>query len=281
MSSIYTLNPPSWRPLRPEELPVRLEQIETTIEEQLARFGQLARTIVHDTKDKVVAKALGVSRPDWNQLKTITVTDEMAGYRGLLQSYMQDMYLQGKMEAAQELNVTAPITTDSFSKWVESKTNILVDLQTSALEARTRNVILGILPDESIEEALTRVFDNFSQMELTEGGELIGVQALQAGRTDVRELYDDRVLSYTYTAVLDRKVCPICHYLDGITWKVGDKSMIVPPLHFWCRCLLVPTLVGARYRPTITGLPVGFELPPHTLKFLRTSGSYLGKRGRR
>lgn len=51
---------------------------------------------------------------------------------------------------------------------------------------------------------------------------------------------EDIIKRYRFVTALDQIVCPICAAAADKTWKPGDDRMPQPPLHYNCRCLLVP-----------------------------------------
>lgn len=51
---------------------------------------------------------------------------------------------------------------------------------------------------------------------------------------------EDVIKRYRFVTALDQVVCPICAAAADKTWKPGDAGMPNPPLHYNCRCLLVP-----------------------------------------
>lgn len=74
-------------------------------------------------------------------------------------------------------------------------------------------------------------------------------------RTAVNEVYnqaaadtyqqnDDVLQGVEFVAVIDERTCPECADLDGTTYALDDPALdgVTPPLHFNCRCALVPVL---------------------------------------
>lgn len=56
-----------------------------------------------------------------------------------------------------------------------------------------------------------------------------------------RQYYNDHpvIVGAQYSAILDRKTCKLCRYLDGMIVNINDPmyEAYQPPLHHACRCL--------------------------------------------
>lgn len=59
-------------------------------------------------------------------------------------------------------------------------------------------------------------------------------------RMETFKANEDVIKRYRFVTALDQVVCPICAAAADKTWKPGDDGMPQPPLHYNCRCLLVP-----------------------------------------
>jgi SPP1 gp7 family putative phage head morphogenesis protein len=59
-------------------------------------------------------------------------------------------------------------------------------------------------------------------------------------RMETFKTNEDVIKRYRFITALDQVVCPICAAAADRTWKPGDDRMPNPPLHYNCRCLLVP-----------------------------------------
>ena len=273
------LEPPSWRAVRPEEEGVNFASIEERIDREVDRFYREASAVLGRARDATIAKAVGVRGTEWAQMRELTLVGEVAPYRALLRTYLNDLYQFGRAGAGKELQQLAPVTSRAFQAWLETKTQNLVRLHTAVLESRAISSVLGAwegerLSQEQATELLVPVFDAFSVLELPQGAEVLAAQAIGAGRADVIEHFKNTIRSVTWSAILDRRVCEFCRHLDGTTWEWGDPELLTPPLHPWCRCLLVPTLFSATYKPAITGMPRDIVIPDSTRRFLVIAGNY-------
>ncbi len=264
-----------WRPLRPEEYSVQFASIEEKLNRSSLKLEEALRAALGVVSDNVIRASLDIrNQRDWEEVRGLLVADDMAAYRSVIKRSLNDVYQFSKARTAQELGVNLPVTSKDFLEWLESKSQILAGLHTAVLAARVQATVLGASSKEVLPARIKRVFSEFADNELAKGADLSGILALQAGRDDVAAGASDQIISWTWSAILDHRTCKTCRRLDGTTWTADDPSIIHPPIHFWCRCLLVGTLVSARYKPEITGLPEGFSLPEPNRRFIEALGGY-------
>jgi len=268
----------SWREMRPEEGRVQFGVIEDRLDEAAKTFEAELRGFFERVRDRVLERAVRLRKRGWAQLEGLTVRDSITGYRPWLKSYINDLYQFSKTLASKEIERTTPITTEAFQGWLNAKVQIVSRLHTALLDAKIRTSVLARERGEAVGDVIGRVFDDFAEKELQRGGHLLSVLALQAGRRDVFLANRDILNSLTWSAILDRRVCPVCAYLDGTTWAADDPTLLWPPIHWLCRCLLIMTPAGAAFQPTIQGLDAAwFDVPESYHRFGRLVGAYQGE----
>lgn len=265
-----------WRDLRPEEEKIAFAAIEDKLEAAAAKLHQRLSEILGEVRDGTIAVALGVSnQKDWNQLKTIVLDPVKIGdYRKAVKDQLNVIYQFSKARAAEEFGIIVPVTSAGFVQWMESKSRLLAGIHSAVLTHRVQSLVLGDAAGADLATSISRVMDDFAENELLKGADLTATLALQAGREDVHKGAADLIERFTWSALLDRSTCPVCRFLDGVTWWAGDVDIIKPPIHFWCRCILVGTWVTAIYKPKVTGLPDGYELPLAHKRFVERLGGY-------
>ena len=66
-------------------------------------------------------------------------------------------------------------------------------------------------------------------------------EAVNMGREDAYDELGDVIPVLQWSAILDKKTCPICRELDGKYFYKDDPLLdyIKPPIHLGCRCILV------------------------------------------
>jgi hypothetical protein len=197
----------------------------------------------------------------------------MDDYRKAIKDHLNNIYNFAKAQASAEYRVPIIETTAAFIAWLESQSRILSELHQAVLDSRIRRSVLASDPATS-PVRIGRVFEDFSDSEVQKGEDLLAILSVQAAREDVVVQREVDLVSYTWSAILDRRVCPVCLTLDGTTWEANDPTIIHPPIHFRCRCLLVGTMRDAIYRPAITGLPKGYVLPTANQRFHNALGGF-------
>ncbi len=266
-----------WRPLRPEEGAVQFDAIRHRLDESAERFYARIAAILQAMRDEITEDAVAISRqgrlPEWTAIAAVSLAYTRR-YRSFLKDYLNDLYQWSKAEAATELGVPTPVTSQTFQQWMESKAQLVAAQQESMLLGRVRSSLLSNPPPGQIPVAVRGIFDEFAETELRRGAEAMANLGLQAGREDVAAGIWEEIAAVTWSAVLDDRVCETCQILDGVTWRPGDRAIIFPPLHWWCRCLLVLTPKGGGYIPAVTGLPDGFEMPWRYRQFMDRIGRY-------
>lgn len=113
------------------------------------------------------------------------------------------------------------------------------------IEARAREVVFNAVVRDglSIPDAMARLgreFPQWANSTLERTARTMGTFAFNTGR--VNEFVDSGVVgAVEFTAILDTRVCPICRGLDGLILPLPPRGQ-VPPLHYSCRCTLLPVL---------------------------------------
>jgi SPP1 gp7 family putative phage head morphogenesis protein len=70
---------------------------------------------------------------------------------------------------------------------------------------------------------------------------MLSAQAVNAGRRDAIERGGIPLRGAQYSAILDRRTCPLCDRLDEQVIAAGDLDLVkfTPPVHHNCRCQLI------------------------------------------
>lgn len=70
------------------------------------------------------------------------------------------------------------------------------------------------------------------------------IEAMNEGRANAYSELSDEIGAYQWSAILDKRTCPICNELDGMYFSSLEPYLDVmqPPLHMSCRCILVGVL---------------------------------------
>lgn len=256
-----------WRPLTPAESKVNFAGIQTKQNQLELDFEAAVKPIF----DKIQADAIKRIRQlleaeDYKTLESFSLKfgDD---YVAALKTQMLDAYTYAKKGAADELNKKIPPTPTATKTLISQQAQSIVDKQLSDLNFALKSAITNALRKNQLSKAQLSIgdvlaainasFNDFfgNSVKLTAG--LVISSAINMGRDDVYQTYQDNIQSYQYSAILDDAVCPICESLDGSVVNEADyrSTPWLPPIHFNCRCIWVAIGSDETEPPAITGLP--------------------------
>jgi len=71
-----------------------------------------------------------------------------------------------------------------------------------------------------------------------------------------------KIVRFVWSAILDRRTCPLCRSLDGKVIDASDKrfSTFHPPIHQNCRCIWIGICQDDPYIPPIDWPPISSDL---------------------
>jgi SPP1 gp7 family putative phage head morphogenesis protein len=164
--------------------------------------------------------------------------------------------VKNKKKAAKQLT-DKPLPPGIYG-WIKAQ----ADLATSALYSELKKkadiaavsaIDNGLANDAVIFEAGEILTDYLGDLKNIASGIVVN-KAYNEGRDAGFNQYADEIQGYQYSAILDDVTCPLCEALDGQTYKEDDPNLgEEPPLHNFCRCIIVPILKGEE-SPNWTGL---------------------------
>jgi SPP1 gp7 family putative phage head morphogenesis protein len=245
----------AWRrPLSDAEDRVDLSGIASKMDTLETEFTDTMRT----TFDKVTAQAIKDLKPVFDT-GDVTKLDAFKlkfpnEYKNIIKGSMNEAYIYGKKGASAEVDSKIPTTPAESKDFVNTTAQSITDKQLSDLAFLITSTVTGEInkgqlskKDLSADDIVSQLqdqFDDFFNGKISLTGGVIVSQAINRARQDVFDEYKDKVANYQYSAILDRKTCPLCEKLDGavLTEAEYKATRIVPPLHFLCRCIWVAIL---------------------------------------
>ena len=265
------------RPLSPFEERVNFAGIENKYNRLEQDFKKaivpIWQELTDDTTSRVEAIIAGGDLSKINDLELVK-GDE---YRKLIVQIMSDAYNYAKTGAADELEVASPATPKEQKDLVEQYARMYVDKQYSDLVFNIRTAVNEAKRNHELSEvqlsaseivaAIAAMFAGFLTKHVEAGISVAVSSAIGMGRDTVFETYKDDIESFEFSAILDRKTCPICRDLDGSIVDADEyrTNQWNPPIHFHCRCLWVAIRKAETDKPPVTGLPTepgGFLTAP-------------------
>ena len=102
----------------------------------------------------------------------------------------------------------------------------------------------GIISGEGTKEMVHRLSGDASLLSIQAASaermvRSVVMHTMNTARLELYKANRDVIKSVQYVATLDTKTCPVCGTLDGKTWDL-DEQHPNPPMHYNCRCVLVP-----------------------------------------
>ncbi len=192
-------------------------------------------------------------------------------YKKVIRSTMEEGYNFAKKGASAELESKVPATPAESKDFVNQTAQSITDKQLEDLRFIITSTITGEfhkgqlsnekvnLSADDVVEQLQAQFDEFFSGKIALTGGVIVAEAINRGRDDVFSKYKNKIATYTFSAILDRKTCQLCESLDGsvVTEEEYRNTRFVCPLHYLCRCIWVAILKTDPNIPDETGFPEG------------------------
>lgn len=178
---------------------------------------------------------------------------------------MREAYDYSKKGAADELKVPSPATKRETAALFGQNAQAVVQKQMADMlfnikaavlsEVRKTGVVDMSVP--TVLQTATRSMDDFYKNQMLIGGSAAVAIAVNRGRGDVFAGIHDQIAVYQYSAILDRKTCPICRSLDKsvVDYVSYRGTRWQPPIHFHCRCIWVAIMKDQIELPSVTGFP--------------------------
>lgn len=257
-----------WRPLTAPEAKVKFSKIDKTADTAEEKLLADVKPVLQKISDDATARLKplledkGVKALDGFELKF------GSDLQKVFNTHMLDMYSDAKNTAADEIGKPAPGNKQSSKDLIAQHAQGIVDKQLSDLmfsikttvTDAVRKNLMGRQVDFSVATVLASVAglftDFFDDKEELTASSLITF-ALNVGRDDVFQKYENDIYGYQYSAILDDSVCPICEDLDGsvVDTATYNATIWMPPIHFNCRCIWVAIMADEDDKPDFQDIP--------------------------
>jgi hypothetical protein len=255
------------RPLSEAEKKVNLDGLEkkqNTLGEGLnddteQLYSELAENIQADVQalidDGKLDEALAYTIPQ----------EDRDAYQKLIEDTMTDAFNYAKTGAANEIEVSAPATSQAQKDIISAQAKAIVDDQFGQIETNVRRIVTDqakrneLSVELNLEETIAAIIafiTGFWTNNVKPGNSFIVSDAVNIGRNFVFEESADEIDRYEYSAILDIATCETCLGLDGKVVSPEDykKTKFKPPIHFHCRCIWIAIRKAEQEKPEITGI---------------------------
>jgi hypothetical protein len=119
---------------------------------------------------------------------------------------------------------------------------------------------IGRTDAEIMAEIDQAAFDQIEKISLS-GADVIASETVNDAVLDLSKEYEnesgEKIVSYTFNAVMDEDTTAICAELHNSTWAENDPDLLkyTAPLHFNCRSYLTVNTTATSGNPEVTGTP--------------------------
>ena len=239
--------------------------------EKKVNFG-LAQKMMRDTDDEITGGLTRLTKEiymDW--IEQVISSKAVTGFKPEkvetiqfkflkpMKRFLEDQYkriFRISLEQAQKeilpsatkKFVTDDIMPDEFEEMLTHEAFNTVGDYVSKMSLTARNMLLRGIKDGLSEGELVKLLKE-------KMGDQTEVFIAQTVRTKTTEIYNaarktfydtdpiarEIIEAFQYSAIMDSRTSDVCRYLDGKIFLKGELTdRITPPLHNWCRSVLVP-----------------------------------------
>lgn len=256
-----------WRALTAAEAKVKFSKIQkqanTAEDEMLADIKPVLDKISTDATSRLkpLLEDQGVKALDGFELKYGNDLQKV------FNSHMLETYSDAKTGAADEIGKPAPGNKQSSKDLISQHAQGIADKQLSDLMFSIKTTVTDAVRKNLMDKAefsiatviasVAGLFTDFYTDKESLTASSLTTFALNIGRDDVFQKYEDDIYGYQYSAILDDAVCPICEELDGsvVDPATYNATIWMPPIHFNCRCIWVAIMSDEDDKPDFQDIP--------------------------
>lgn len=241
-----------------------LDAIESALNASQSKYETIIREHLEMAKGKYLSDLEAALKSE-NPLKA--TMGIKIGFMGQMRSEMmiaiKGMMKKARAQAAKELKKSTGLDEgliDSVSEILLFKIKKIVSDIESDFENKSTLPAIQAISDEASSAAVVDAVDMSlsgfiaSSVPYRSSGAIVN-EMTNVARNNFFFENTDLLQGFQFSSVLDAKTTELCASLDGQTFKTDDERAYVwrPPLHWFCRSILVPITIGMK-TPEWTGL---------------------------
>ena len=213
-----------------------------------------------------------IAEGKWEEVSQLVVESEPLAE--FINSYLAGLFTFGSEQAAGELETEKPAMPDMSKQIIGLRAATITEKIIASMSARiVFDVLNGIEAGEKPKDAVKAAkqnFEDYTKKELEGHATVQTAWAINSGRDFVAE--EQGVKRIQYSAILDKRTCPLCKKLDGMIIQAGtpEAKRVKPPIHSNCRCIFAYVMPEEQPQPELT-----FEPPPDEM--LQKHGNLIAK----
>jgi len=265
---------PVWRrDLTAYEKRIKLSEIDQKFDTSEEEFVKKGMEILGEQFAPYLTQlAALITAGKWEEVSQLVVESEPLAQ--FINDYLAGLFAFGTEQAAGELETEKPGVPDLSKQIIGLRAATITEKIISAMSAKVvfdvlNSVEAGEKPKDAVNAAKQNIED-YMKKELEGHATVQTAWAINSGRDFVAE--EQGVKRIQYSAILDKRTCPLCKKLDGMIFKAGtpEAKRFKPPVHHNCRCIFAYVMPEEQPQPEIT-----FEPPPDEL--LQKHGNLIAK----
>lgn len=202
-------------------------------------------------------------------------------YGEVILSDLRGLFEYAKVSAADEMEavlgngtVNAPGTSAEEIDKLRLKATTIAAQHADVMKAEAvttaAEYYAGGRTADDIVDLTSKVLEQKAEKRIKDTAGISVIGSINQGRTFTQKQNSDKIYAYQYSAILDKRTCNTCAALDGRTISKNDPAYlaIMPPQHFYCRCVWVEILNDEFDKPPIDGIPseISVDNTPSTFK---------------
>lgn len=247
------------------EKAINLDGIESLLNSSETKYKEIVQQYLEKAKGKYLAD-LKTALTNTNKTKSVMAIKIgfMSQLQDELRAFLNEVGLKARKQAGTECNAVNRLEDTGFiNNWsgifAFKLKKIIAGIESKLEDAATFAAIGAVgdvLTDSEVIATTLTAIDKFvaSASTYQSAGAIVN-EVINTERNNFFFKNADLIQGFQFSAVLDGKTTLICASLDGKTFKIDDASGLEfrPPLHWFCRSILVPILIEQE-TPEWTGL---------------------------
>lgn len=253
------------RTLRPTESKVNFNGLQKKLDFLENQLADASKKVFEDIEREATADIRTLlDAKDYKTAASYRIRKATA-YTKIINQSMVDSYTYAKNGAADEINEESPATPNQSRNLMKSDAEGYVQKQFSDLEFNIRSAINESIRKNQLSDvelsvadliaAISNMITGYYKKHVAAGISVAIASAMNLGRDDVFRIFESKLDRFEFSAILDRKTCPICSDLDGTVVNSAEYQATIwnPPIHFSCRCIWVAVEIEEEVKPDLTG----------------------------
>ena len=249
----------SWRELTFAEKKVNFKNIQETMDKLEKELTVESRKQLTKAKDEYLKKLTpAIQKKDVALIKKLEVQFAKE-YTALLNDTMRKAYNFAKNNAAREMGVKAPASSQDILRSISIGADSIASKHTQQLTSEAKQVLVDRLAKGvststtvgAIDAAIIKTIEKVTR----DTSAIVIAGHINLGRRTVFEKNASKIYALQRSEILDSKTCNFCLSIDERIIEKTDSLAKTGTFHSNCRGIWVEILEGEENKPKISGVP--------------------------